>query len=88
MVVLSSCEAEFMAGTEAVRQAIWLQGFLSEGTGQSSEKVVIRIDNKSATALTRNLIFHGRSNHIDTHKVSFYKRVCGEWGSISITCSR
>lgn len=31
-VALSSCEAEFMAATEAARQAIWLQDILSEIT--------------------------------------------------------
>nr|ABW74561.1 reverse transcriptase [Boechera divaricarpa] len=29
-----------------------------------SKKVVIRIDNKSTIALTKNLVFHGRSKHI------------------------
>ncbi|XP_013615080.1 PREDICTED: uncharacterized protein LOC106321338 [Brassica oleracea var. oleracea] len=37
-VALSSCEAEFMAGTEAARQAIWLQELLSEIMEQPCEK--------------------------------------------------
>ena len=45
-VALSSCEAEFMAGKEAARQAIWLQDLLSEITNQPSERVIIRIDNR------------------------------------------
>ncbi|XP_048599669.1 secreted RxLR effector protein 161-like [Brassica napus] len=53
-VALSSCEAEFMAGTEAPRQALWLQELLSEITGLPCEKVVIYIDNRSAIALTKN----------------------------------
>ena len=65
-VALSSCEAEFMAGTEVARQAIWLQDLLGEVMGLPSEKVVIRIDNKSAIALTKNPVFHGRSKHIHT----------------------
>lgn len=36
-VALSSCEAEFMAGTEAARQAIWLQDLLGEIMGSASE---------------------------------------------------
>ncbi|CAA7058194.1 unnamed protein product [Microthlaspi erraticum] len=63
-VALSSCEAEFMAATEAAKQAIWLQELLSEVTGKDCEKVVVRIDNKSAIALTKNPVFHGRSKHI------------------------
>ncbi|CAA7055275.1 unnamed protein product [Microthlaspi erraticum] len=65
-VALSSCEAEFMAGTEAARQAIWLQDLLGEITGTTRERVVIRIDNQSAIALTKNPVFHGRSKHIHT----------------------
>ena len=60
VVVLSSCEAEFMAGIEAARQALWLQEFLSEITGDPCDKVTIRIDNRSAIALTKNLVFHGK----------------------------
>ena len=63
-VALSSCEAEFMAGTEAARQAIWLSELLEEINGSASERVTIRIDNQSAIALTRNPVFHGRSKHI------------------------
>lgn len=47
-VALSSCEAEFMAGTEAAKQAIWLQELLAEVIEKPIERVMIRIDNKSA----------------------------------------
>ncbi|KAG7598928.1 Zinc finger CCHC-type [Arabidopsis suecica] len=59
-VALSSCEAEFMAATEAAKQAIWLQDLLGEITGNSIERVMLRIDNKSAIALAKNPVFHGR----------------------------
>lgn len=75
-VALSSCEAEFMAGTEAARQAIWLRDLLSEVTGQAREKVTIRIDNQSAIALTKNPVFHGRSKHI--HSRYHFIRECVE----------
>ncbi|KAG7546288.1 Zinc finger CCHC-type [Arabidopsis suecica] len=75
-VALSSCEAEFMAATEASKQAIWLQDLLSEVTGKTCEKVVLRIDNKSAIALAKNLVFHGRSKHI--HKRYHFIRECVE----------
>ncbi|KAG7564133.1 Zinc finger CCHC-type [Arabidopsis suecica] len=64
-VALSSCEAEFMAATEAAKQAIWLQDLLGEVTGETIERVMLRIDNKSAIALAKNLVFHGRSKHIN-----------------------
>ncbi|XP_013615228.1 PREDICTED: uncharacterized protein LOC106338434 [Brassica oleracea var. oleracea] len=44
-VALSSCEAEFMAGTEAAKQATWLQELLREVTEQPCERVVTKIDN-------------------------------------------
>ena len=58
-VALSSCEAEFMAGTEAARQAIWLQDLLGEISELLCKKTVIGIDNQSPIALTRNPVFHG-----------------------------
>ena len=64
MVPLSSYEAEFIAGTEAAKQAIWLQELLSEITEQPVEKVIIRVDNQSAIALTRNPVFHGIRKYI------------------------
>ncbi|KAD1378135.1 hypothetical protein E3N88_42917 [Mikania micrantha] len=65
-VALSSCEAEFMAASSAACQAIWLRGLLSELTGREEAQVEIRVDNKSAIALIKNPVFHGRSKHIDT----------------------
>ena len=75
-VALSSCEAEFMAATEAARQAIWLQDLLSEITGWKVERVLIKIDNKSAIELTKNPVFHGKSKHI--HKRYHFIRECIE----------
>lgn len=54
-----------MAANEAAKQAIWLQELLEEVTGEPSKRVVIRLDNKSAVALTKNHVFHGRRKHID-----------------------
>ena len=71
-----------MAGTEAAKQAIWLQELLSEVTEQPVEKVVIRIDNQSAIALTKNPVFHGRSKHI--HSRFHFIRECVERGQVII----
>ncbi|CAN6999360.1 unnamed protein product, partial [Brassica rapa subsp. trilocularis] len=53
-----------MAATEAARQAIWLQDLLGEITGALFNRTTIRIDNRSAIALSKNPVFHGRSKHI------------------------
>ncbi|GJZ67225.1 uncharacterized mitochondrial protein-like protein [Tanacetum coccineum] len=51
-MALSSCEAEFMAATATACQAIWLRELLAEVTGLERQKVIIRVDNKSAIALS------------------------------------
>lgn len=76
IVALSSCEAEFMAATEAAKQAIWLQELLSEAIGTESKGVVIKVDIKSAIALSKNPAFHGRSKHI--HRRFHFIRECVE----------
>lgn len=81
-VALSSCEAEFMVVTEAAKQAISLQELLEEITGKSCEKVTIRVDNKSAIALTKNPVFHGRSKHI--HKRYHFIRECVENDQVDV----
>ena len=81
-VALSSCEAEFMAATEAAKQAIWLQELLSEITGGECEAVTIRVDNKSAISLSKNPVFHGRSKHI--HRRYHFIRECVENGQVEV----
>ncbi|GJW51328.1 zinc finger, CCHC-type containing protein [Tanacetum coccineum] len=65
-VVLSSCKSEFIATTAATIQALWLKRLLSRLTHSKEEKITIMVDNKSAIALMKNPVFHGRSKHIDT----------------------
>ena len=49
---------------------------MSEVIGETSKKVIIRVDNKSAIALTKNHVFHGRSKHI--HRRFHFIRKCVE----------
>lgn len=63
-----------MTATEAAKQAMWLQELLSEVNGEACKKVRIRVDNKSAIALTKNPVFHGRSKHI--HRRFYFIREC------------
>lgn len=81
-VALSSCEAEFMAATEAAKQAIWLQDLLGEVVGKKCEKVVLLIDNESVIALTKNPVFHGRSKHI--HRRYHFIRECVDNDQIEV----
>ncbi|GJR40311.1 ribonuclease H-like domain, reverse transcriptase, RNA-dependent DNA polymerase [Tanacetum coccineum] len=59
-VALSSCESEFIAATAAATQALWLKRLLSKLTHTQEEKVTIQVDNKSAIALMKNHVFHGK----------------------------
>ena len=81
-MALSSCEAEFMAATSAACQGIWLRGLLSEITGMEEKVVVLFVDNKSAIALMKNPVFHGRSKHINTRY--HFIRECVERGQVQV----
>ncbi|KAD5318046.1 hypothetical protein E3N88_17992 [Mikania micrantha] len=81
-VALSSCEAEFMAATSAACQAIWLKGLIAEIIGKEEAQVVIKVDNKSAIALMKNPVFHGRSKHINIR--FHYIRECVEKEQIKV----
>ncbi|KAG6499643.1 hypothetical protein ZIOFF_039433 [Zingiber officinale] len=81
-VALSSCEAEFMAATTAACQALWLRSLVSELTSEEPKPVTLFVDNRSAIALMKNPVFHGRSKHIDT-KFHFI-RECIEKGQIVV----
>ena len=61
---LSSCEAKFMAETEATKQTIWIKELLSEILSKEGEKVKLRIKNKSVISLAKNPVFHERSKHV------------------------
>ncbi|WJX32793.1 hypothetical protein P8452_21078 [Trifolium repens] len=66
VIALSSCEAEYVAGSLAACQANWQQSLLSEMNIIADTTVVLKIDNKSAINLAKNPVSHGKSKHIET----------------------
>jgi hypothetical protein len=64
VVALYSCEAEYIAASTALTQALWLVRLLSDLLGRDTGAVELRVDSKSALALAKNPIFHERSKHI------------------------
>jgi len=63
-VTLSTTEAEYLAGTEATKEAMWIAAFLEE-IGQKTEgPIQLRGDNQGANALAANPEYHGRTKHI------------------------
>ncbi|KAH9669389.1 Integrase catalytic domain-containing protein [Citrus sinensis] len=63
-IALSTTEAEYMAATEAVKEAIWLKGLLGD-LGVIHENIAVFCDNQSAIFLAKNQTYHARTKHID-----------------------
>lgn len=63
-VALSSTEAEYMALSEACKEAIYLRNLIRELV-DVDKCVSICSDNQSAIKLSANPVFHKRSKHID-----------------------
>jgi hypothetical protein len=67
-VALSSTEAEYMALTQATKEAIWLRFLLSEILDRQYKKlpsITIFADNQGCIALAHNPEYHARTKHID-----------------------
>jgi hypothetical protein len=65
-VALSTCEAEYMAGAAGAYQAVWLKRLLGDIAGVNVQQPILKMDNQSAIALSKNPVLHDRSKHIDT----------------------
>ena len=64
-VALSSTEAEYMALSDATREAVWLRRFLLELGIPITSPTIMYEDNQGTIALVENPIRHKRSKHID-----------------------
>lgn len=65
VVALSTTEAEQTAATEAVKEALWLQGLMGE-LGVKSKIVTVYCDSSSTFHLCRNPAHHERTKHKDS----------------------
>lgn len=64
-VALSTMEAEYMAATEAAKEAMWWRNFLRELGVEINQPTIICCDNQGAIQLAKNPALHPRSKHID-----------------------
>ena len=66
-VATSTMDAEYIAGAEAAKEAVWIRNFINDLRipGIYIDTVPLYIDNNSALKLTRNPEFHNRSKHIN-----------------------
>ena len=62
-MALSTTEAEYMAATQACKEAIWMQMLLEE-LGHKQEKILVFYDSQSVLHIARNPAFHFRTKHI------------------------
>ena len=82
-VMTSSTHAEYIAGTEASKELIWLQCLLSvlhEGIYQPTP---LHIDNRVADLLMWNPVNHATMKHIDVQYHHFICKCIGD-GSIDL----
>ncbi|KAF3680915.1 putative heat shock factor-binding protein 1 [Capsicum annuum] len=63
-VALSTTEAEYIAITEAFKEAIWLKGLFGE-LRKDLQITKVFCDSQSAIFLTKDQMFHERTKHID-----------------------
>ena len=63
-IALSTMEAEYIAISEGLKEAIWVKQFLGE-LGFEKVGITIKCDNQSAITICRNPTHHNRAKHID-----------------------
>ncbi|XP_071694431.1 uncharacterized protein [Rutidosis leptorrhynchoides] len=73
-VAQSSAEAKYVAAANSANQAKWLRRILEDMGEKQDETTQILRDNKSAIAMAKNHVFHGRTKHIDI-KYHFLREV-------------
>ena len=64
-MALSSAEAEYMAASTALCEAIWHRKLLMNLLKKRMQLTRILCDNRSCIKLSKNPVFHERSKHID-----------------------
>ena len=74
IVAQSTVEAEFIAATAAVNQALWLQKLLRDLHMEEEEATEISVDNQAAIAISNNPVFHGKTKHFNI-KLYFIREV-------------
>ena len=72
-ITQSTTEAEYVAATEACKEAVWL-GRLVADLGIKIEMLELHCDSQSAIQLAKNPVFHAKTKHIDV-KYHFIREV-------------
>jgi hypothetical protein len=62
---ISTTEAEFVAGSEAAKEATWIRALLKEIGERGSEPITLCCDNQGAIRVANNPELHKKMKHID-----------------------
>ncbi|XP_060200096.1 secreted RxLR effector protein 161-like [Lycium barbarum] len=81
IVSLSTTKAEYMAAAEAVKEAMWLKGLVSE-LSRVQHEPTLKYDSHSAIHLIKNQRFHDHTKHIDI-RFHFIRNVV-EQGTVKV----
>ena len=65
IVSLSSVKAKYIAACEVSKEAIWLRKLLSDLFEGPLDPTMIHCDNTSCIILSKDLVFHGKTKHIN-----------------------
>ena len=67
VVAGSTCEAEYIAGSEATHEGVWMKEFISDlgVIPSASGQMKIFCDNTGAIAVAKEFRFHKRTKHIN-----------------------
>ena len=81
-VALSSTEAEYMAVTQAAKEALWWRAFMTSLGCPTLSPSTLYSDNQGCIALSKNPEYHSRTKHIDVKH--HFVRQCVENGSLTL----
>jgi hypothetical protein len=78
-IATSTCEAEFMAQVEVIKELVWLKNLLTELGVKIKLPIPMYCDNRSAKALLKNPVNHEASKHIDIKSKFIAYHVSDGW---------
>ena len=81
IATLSTIEAEYVAATEGIKEAIWLRGLVMD-LGIPQGVTVVFSDSQSVIFLTKNDVYHSKTKHISV-KYHYVRDIIAE-GEIAV----
>ena len=70
----STAEAEFVAATATVNQALWLRKILVDLHMKQTQGTDVFVDKQAIIAISHNPVFHGKTKHFNI-KLFFFRGV-------------